>query len=227
MKKSFRPKRTAPYKKRISKATVAATKAIVRKELHRDEETKFFSYATEKEIAGGVNGIVSYNLFYQGIQQGLSDNAMIGEKLKWKGICIKYKMYNANFTTGFNWNIQPVIWDFYILRIPVYKTITNLTASDLFNPTTNDANVAFMNKQVKVLFKKTVRITPQQQTATQRIVRNGKIWLSRNQVVQFNNLASGYEIKGPGQYYLVMINRSISTETSYCYFAWQNYFTDA
>lgn len=208
--------------------SVRQVQKIVRKEIKKTEETKFFKYATEFELTAGGTNHISYNLFYHGVTRGVGNNQLLGDKLKWRGICIKYKLINAYFTTGFNYNTQPVVIDMYILKCPQYYTTTSLPWSVLHNDTTADPSTAFMEPGHKVLFKKTLRITPDRGSATaQQKMLVGKKWLKRNQVIQYEDFETDYKLKDNMNYYLFFINRGNNTEKSNLYFTWQNYFTDA
>lgn len=225
-KKFARKGRYQPYKKGLSKKQYNAVKAVVKRQVTKTEETKFFKYAADFTLTGS-NNLISYNLFYYS-SAGTSNNQMIGDKLRWKGICVKYAIRNADFTTGFVWKDQPVIIDMYLLRTNVYKTTTSLTLAEIFNESGSDPNIGFLNNSTKCLAKRTLRITPDRGSATpQQKILNGKIWLKRNQIISFKDFGTSYDLKDGRNYYLMFVNRSPTSEKSYIGFSWQNYFTDS
>lgn len=225
-------KRVARQKK-LSKAQTSAVKTIVKRTIAKTEETKFFVYGYTTETTGvlgsGVISPVSFNLFYHGVTRGPGNNQLLGDKLRWKGIAIKYRVFNAyQDITGFVWNTQPVVLDMLIVGVPIYKTSVSLTWSELRNDTSSDPNTYFLNPNVKVLFKKTVRITPDRgSTTAQQRQAVGKIWLKRGQVIQYKDFESDYSLKNNMNYYLVFMNRSPTTEKCNITFSYQSYFSDS
>lgn len=221
-------KRARPPMKTIPKATVKFVKSAVAKQLRKDEELKFFTYSTTGTIAGFDN-VISWNPFYY-VNTGTSNNQLIGDKLKWKGLCLKYKVVNADYvSSALVYKQMPVVLDIYILRTNVYKTLTSLALTDVANESGSNASTFFFNNSTKCLYKKTVRITPDMNgtSAIQQKAVTGKIWLKRNQVIQYKDWGTSYDLKGGQNYYVFFVNRSMSSDKTFFEFTWQNYFTDS
>lgn len=213
-------------KKKLSKPMEAAVKSVVKRQISATEETKFFKKVDSFSLTG-ANTMISYNLNYY-VSAGTSNNQMIGDKIRWKGIAIKYSVQNQNGSNPPTWYRQPIVLDVYILRCPTYKTITSLNLAEVFNETIQDANLGFLRNDVKSLYKKTIRINPELDTGTipQKNI-SGKIWLKRNQVIQYADFGVDYKLKGGQNYYLYVVNRSVSTDPVWMAFSWQYYFTDS
>lgn len=212
----------------MTKSQAAAARRIALKVLRANEETKYFVYGTQFNTTPG--SLQSYNLFYHGVTRGVGNNQLLGDKLRWKGIAIKYKIYNGKYDiSGYTWDGQPVVIDMYLLRVANYKTTTNLGISDIANDTSGDLSLMFMNPDTKVLKKKTIKIKPDRgQAAAQQVVTSGKIWLKRNQIIQYEDFENNYNLKNGINYYLVIADRSQNgSKQSEVTFAYQNYFTDS
>lgn len=225
-KKVVRRRRVS--KKPLAKKTINAVKRIVNKAINKNIETKFIPYSASGQL-NNYGSCLSWNLFYHGIDQGNTNNTIIGDKIEWRGIAIKYVITNRYLDTTYVYNSQPVVVDLLLLETDTLKTSTSLVISDLSSSTTNDANTFFMDPATKVLMKKTVRIYPDRGSATvqQRQV-NGKLWLKRKQILQFTDFGKyDYKLAKNKYYYFMAIHKSISNEKCSIDFTWQNYFKDA
>lgn len=220
----------------VSKTQAKAIKRLAKSVMKKQDELKRFHYAHEVEL--GISGTTganeytrSFNLFYhngeaqQTIARGTADNQFLGDKLRWKGIAIKYKILNAYLDTGLVWSDQAVTIDMFILKLPALYTTTSVPINLLYNETTSDVNTMFLQNGVKILKKKTIRLTPRK--SGDRTVVTGKIWLRRDQNIEYRDFDTGYGLKDGQNYYLYMINRSPAGNRTRVGFAWQNYFVDS
>lgn len=217
-------------KKGLSKRQTNAVKSIVKRTLNKNIETKFFSYVATAQLSN-YGSLVSWNIFYHGVGPGIGNNGLIGDKLNWRGICIKYQLSNRFLTTGWNYNAQPVLLEIMIIETDTYKTSQSLVITDFANPTTNDPAMYFVDGATKVLAKKTLSIKPDVfpvgQGTAQRVTLNGKLWLKRNQLIEFNDLPKDYTLSKGKSYYFVVQHKSLASEACTIDFTWQNYFKDA
>lgn len=218
-------------KKGLTTTQAKAAKRLIKKELRKDNELKYFSIARELELGilgtSGANQYYrSYNLFYEGVARGAGDHQFLGDKIRWKGIGIKYRITNGYFAgPGFTYSNQPITIDMYIVRVPHFYTGTSLPLNTMYNDTTSDPATWFMANDCKVLTKKTIRFTPQK--AGDATTKQGKIWLKRDQNIEYKGFDINANLKNELNYYLVMINRSVAGERTNMYFTWQNYFVDS
>lgn len=232
-RKRVRVVRRRATKKALTVTQKKAVTAIAKKAVSATVETKYFNYATSVSPVAGTP--VSYNLFYHGVTRGIGQNQLVGDKLRWKGIAIKYNILNAELSGGvLVYYRQPIIIDLYILRANVYKALTSLALTDIATSTSSDPNLFYVDPQIgKVLYKKTVIITPQiDGTTVPRMNRQGKIWLKRSQMIKYKDFSSSYDLADTNNYYFMVVNRSPSnptgaTDKPYMAFSYQNYFTDS
>lgn len=217
-------------KKGLSKRQTNAVKSIVKRTLNRNIETKFFPYVATAQLST-YGSIVSWNLFYHGVSAGTGNNALIGDKLNWRGICIKYQLSNRFLDTQWNYNAQPVLIEIMLIETDTYKTSASLAITDFANPTTNDPAMYFVDGATKVLAKKTLSIKPDVfpvgSGTAQRVTLNGKMWVKRNQIIEFNDLSKDYTLSKGKSYYFVVLHKSLAAEKCTIDFTWQNYFKDA
>lgn len=227
----MKAKNRVTRQKKLTKPMQKAVTSIVKKTIRKEEETKFFIFSDTFERTGVLTTALSpqsYNIFYHGVSRGTGNNQLIGDKLRWKGIAIKYRIFNAYTDLNYVWNGQPVVFDIMVIRVPIYKVAISLTFNELRNDTSADPNTYFLNPDVKVLFKKTVRINPDRGQATaQQRQAVGKIWVKRNQMIEYKDYQVDQALKNNMNYYLVFLNRSPTSEKSQVTFSYQNYFTDA
>lgn len=223
-KRSGSDRRVVKRHKPLAKSTVKAVTKIAKKVLKQDAELKYFSREFVTEINPQAHK--SWNLFYEGVNRGTDDNQVIGDKLRWKGVAIKYRIVNGYYDISWNYSAQPIVLDFYVVRIPHYYTTANVPLNTIHNGTTTDANIWFVNDSCTVLSKKTVKITPNTVT-NQANVKNGRMWIRRDQTIEFKDLGTGHDLKNGLNYYLIIINRSLAGNRCNIQFSWQNYFIDA
>jgi len=227
-------RRTVTKRKALTKKQLTAVKNVAQAVVRKNEETKYFVYNANFDVNGifGGGGVpVSYNLFYHGVTRGVGNNQLVGDKLRWKGVAVRYRMINGAYIAG-SWTFQnqPVIVDMLILSTNVYKTTTSLTLSEICNDTTSDQNLYYLNPSTKLLYKKTLVIKPDRGNATaQTSLINGKVYVKRNQMLEYQDFEASYNLKGTKNYYLMFIPRSPSGSTylGNISFAVQNYFTDS
>lgn len=232
MKSNKKISRKSRGKKAMTKKQVNAVKSIIKKEVKKTEETKFFKSIAAFNIAGG-NNTTSYNIFAAGVSHGTGNNNFLGDKIRWKGLAIKYAVVNGSSgVAGITYYDQPVVIDIMVICTDKYKVSTSLTFADVFNESSTDPNVGFFNSSTKCLFKRTLRITPAIRddyttNGVQQKLLTGKIWVKRNQLIEYKDFATDYNLKKGLNYYIMLINRSPSPNNSYVAMSWQNYFTDA
>jgi hypothetical protein len=218
-------KRRKVDSKQLGKRQMSAVKKVVKSELKKDTELKYFRYLHSPTFAPGAYS--TYNLFYHGVSRGTDNNQCLGDKLRWKGIAIKYNIINGIYGTGsYVPSNQPIILDFYVLRAPEYYATVNMPLSALHNDTTANASLWFLKSQIKVLTKKTVKLTVND-VSNALTSKNGRIWIRRDQTIEFQDLSVDHNLKNKLNYYLVVINRSMAGSSIEMSFAWQNYFVDA
>lgn len=223
-------------KTNISQKTVQAMKRVAKSVMKSQDELKRFHYAHELELGilgtSGANSYTrSFNLFYhngignQTISRGTSDDQFLGDKIRWKGVAIKYKILNAYVDTGLVWSDQAVTIDIFVVKLPAIYTTTTLPVNLLYNETSSDVNTMFLQHGVRILKKKTVRLTPRK--AGDRTVVTGKIWVRKDQNIEYKDFDSGWDLKDGQNYYLYFINRSPAGNRTLVGFAYQNYFVDS
>lgn len=224
-RKPYKARGKASSMRKLNKTQIRQVKSLVQK----DAETKYFKYNTTVDIASAYNH-VSYNLFYHGVTQGMTDNGFFGEKMRWKGISIKYSIENKYLMLMYQWDRQPVIMDMYVVRVPELYTATSLPLTTIYNDTSAFPETWFLKRGVQVLAKRTIRLTPQEIGGSdiQRKQINGSVFIKRNQIIEYENFVDAtYKLKNNLNYYLVWINRSPGGVKSNVAFSWQNYFKDA
>ena len=229
-------KRRKTTNKSLNKAQAKAVQRVVKAALRKQDELKYFKYDGGVELGpDGTSGTYqyyrSYNLFFHNgaannpVTRGVGDNNFLGDKLRWKGISLKYKVINGKVDGGVVWSDQPLTIDVMIIKAPAYYTTTSLPIGSLYNDTSSDNNHRFLLPGVKVLKKKTIRLTPVK--AGDKTVRTGKIWLKRDQTIEYKDFDTNYDLKDGQNYYLYLVNRTPVGPQTYMSFAWQNYFIDS
>lgn len=223
-------------KTNISKKTVQAMKRVAKSVMKSQDELKRFHYAHEIELGilgtSGTNAYTrSFNLFYhngigsQTISRGTNDDQFLGDKIRWKGVAIKYKVLNAHVDTGLVWSDQAVTIDIFVVKLPAIYTTTSVPVNLLYNETSSDVNTMFLQSGVRILKKKTVRLTPRKDG--DRTVVTGKIWIRKDQNIEYKDYDTGWDLKDSQNYYLYFINRSPAGSRTLVGFAYQNYFVDS
>lgn len=221
----------------LAKKQRQAVKKIVKQQLRKSEELKYFKYEATLEV--GVKGTTgtfsdyrSYNIFYHSgagtstITRGTGDNQFLGDKIRWKGIAIKYRIINGYVGgSGVVFNDQPIHLEVFLVKIPALYTTTSLPLTSLYNDTSVDTYHSFLRPGVKIIKKKTIKITPHK--AGDKVVRTGKIWLRRDQNIEYADFEGGWEMKDGHNYYLYFHNKSVGGDRINISFAYQNYFVDA
>lgn len=220
----------------LGKKQVQEVKRLMRREMKKQDELKYFKY--EASLEAGPNGTTgtyaywrSYNIFYHNnagtatITRGTGDNQFLGDKLRWKGIAVKYRILNGWFNSGWTYSNQPIVIDVMLIKAPALYTTTSLPITSIFNDTSGDANLAFMQAGYKVLKKKTIKITPAK--TGDQLVRTGKLWLRRDQNIEYRDFESGFDLKDSQNYYLYFVNRSQGGTQINIAFSYQNYFIDS
>lgn len=226
-----KPRRS--YKKYGKKKPRAVmTKSIspvaVKKALLGLVETKYSKYTNSIEPYANV--LTSWNLFYHGMQHGTGQHQFIGEKVHWKGITIKYELFNL--ISG-SVATQPVIINMWILSVPKYVTTSNLGYTDVFEDIAGQ-NLAteYYAPGVKIHTRK--KITLRQNRSGEKLMTSGTIKLYRNQEIKYKDFANDYELDGKRNYYFVVWSDTLEpTGSGSLYsgatvkFSWRNYFKDA
>lgn len=222
--------------KSLSKAQVKTMKRIANAAARKADELKYFKYGagTELDIKGTASSTASYNIFYHSgsglstIARGTGDNQFLGDKIRWKGISIKYTIVNGKLTgTTPPWAFsnQPVKFEVILFRSPQLYTSSSYPYTALFNDTTTDAYNGFLSSEVKILKKKVVNITPAK--ASDGFARSGSMWLRMDKTIEFKDFETGYNMKDGQNYYLMFVNKSLNGDKTFFSFAYQNYFIDS
>lgn len=227
MAKLGRKNKMRMKKKSLSSKQTKAVKAIVKKTVAQSEETKYFPYTAVHEPL--LYQLTSWNLFYHGAAHGTNNNQFIGDKLNWRGVCVKWTAQNVYLDVNYIWVDQPILFDLYIIASDIYKTTSSLTLADISTSTnTTNPSLFFADPGTKILYKKTHSITLDRGNATvQRKTLAGKIWLKRNQMLTFNDFTKDRTFKNGKNYYFAVVNKSASGLRFTLDFTWQNYFKDA
>lgn len=220
-----RAKKRVATQKALTKKQAKAVTSIVKKVAAKEEETKFFQFSAVTNPPTN-NTITSYNLFYHGVSQGTSNNQLVGDVLNWRGIKIKYTIYNETALAG-TWFDTPYTICMAIVACKKYVAATSLAFADIRDDTNAQAGRFFLNDQSKILFKKEVRVT--QSKSNDRKFITGNIWLKRNQKIHFKDFSVDYQLKDMN-YYLVVWGYDLHTSTNTTgtlTWSWKNYFKDS
>lgn len=221
--------------KALTKKQLSAVKKVANAVVRKNEETKFFNWVGNITVNGtgsGGGGVpTSYNLFSQGVTRGVGNNQLLGDKLRWKGVAVRWRLINAaTIGSTLTYQSQPLIVDVMILSTNVYKTGTSLTLADIRNDTVDDYNLYYLNPSTKMIYKKTLVLKPDRgQSTVQEVLTSGKFYVKRNQMIEYQDFENTYNLKGTKNYYIMVVPRSPSG-TSYMgtlSLAVQNYFTDS
>lgn len=195
----------------LTKRQVKAVTAIAKKVDLKSDETKFFRLRYSEAIGAPVGNkvITSYNLFYHGVSQGTSQHDMLGNKINWRGVAIHY-YYTPNTLYGTNQNWLGHNLHIGIIQCKTFKTTTSLNFSDIQdNSMQVDAWTGFLEAgKAKWLVKKTIPIRQLAAEATNPPQNNcqpvqGKLWIKRNQMIEFNNFLTSFELNNKYNYYFV------------------------
>lgn len=223
-RRRYRRRKTTKSKtKKASVNTLAVKKALLGL-----VETKYAMYSNTTTPLANV--LESYNLFFHGMAQGTGQHNFIGEKVHWKGITIKYELFNLQ--SG-NVATQPVVLNLWVLSVPKYVTTTSLAYTDVFEDISGQ-NLAseYYAPGVKIHARK--KITLRQNRSGEKIMTSGTIKLYRNQEVKYKDWSTNYELDGKRNYYFCIWGDTLEpTGTASLYagltvkFNWRNYFKDA
>lgn len=232
-------RRKSSTKKALTKSQVKAVTAIAKKVDAKQDETKFFRgrYMEALPVPVLNKTITSYNLFYHGVQQGLTKNDVIGDKLNWRGVAVNFG-YNPNALYGGNENWRGHILHVGIIACRTFKTLTSLTFADIQDPSMQiGADAGFIEPgQAQWLVHKKIPIRPRSvntSAATQNSCDQvqGRIWLRRNQMVKFKDLLQSHELDNKFNYYFVHYavgeNCSTGAGSGGIKFQYKVYFKDA
>lgn len=212
-------------KKSLTNKQVKAVKSIAKRVVASEEETKFFPYTTSKVCTNG--SLTSWNLFYHGVSTGTTNNTLIGDKLEWRGVKIKYVIQNTP-DGGTNWNQNPFIVHMMIVGTPVYKALTSLTQSELQTDTNTYFGLGYLQPDAKMLFKKTITINPGDNNGTpDKTLKTGSMWLSRRQKLTYTDLINDYKLTKLNYYFLIFVESAATGNVCTVDFTWQNYFKDS
>lgn len=215
----------------LSKKQAREVQRQIKQQLKKRDELKYFKYETGIEMAPNATGATAYwrsfNIFFHNVSRGGGDNQFIGDKMRWKGIAVKWRAVNGSFNVGgWTYSNQPIVIDVMILKAPAIYTTSSIPVGSIFNDTSTDPiNTGFMQPGYKVLAKKTIKITPAK--TGDQIVRTGKLWLRRDQNIEFRDFDASFDLKDSNNYYLYFINRSQGGIATNITFAYQNYFVDS
>jgi len=221
-----RRRRTVKRGKKTKKvAFTTSNKTLVNtinKVINKGEETKFFQYSNA--VNPKTTDFTSYNLFYGGVTQGVGNNQMLGDKIHWRGIKIKYSLINYQTTAG--WFDTPFSVVMMIVSTIPYHTTTNLLLDEVRDDTNNALSRYFLNEQTTVHYKKVIKMSQNKGSDRKRI--NGTAWIKRNQIIKFKDFGTDYRLTNRN-YYLVIYGfdeHNISTTGTFS-FSYKNYFKDA
>lgn len=220
------------YRKAKGKKPMKALVAkYVDRALQNKAETKFFTYSTSQSF--GLNGIVSWNLFYEGTSRGTGDNDLIGNKIFWKGLNLHYNLTNK--VSGSNWNTQPFKARIMILSTKKYVALASLTLLDIRDNTTGNVHLWYPEADVTIHAQKIVKMNtdryyPTGLTSTQKNV-SGTMNFRANRRIQYKEYSLSQELVGRNYYLVVQVlaqgtDFPTSGETGTLEFAWKNYFKD-
>lgn len=229
-RKSYK-KRPAPYKKRpLTKKINKVVKAVLTKQI----ETKYFQHLIEDK--GVTRNIpISYNCFYHGVTRGTSDNQMLGDKLNWQGMSLKYRFYNAYLDslvyTYVNW---PQTVHVMLIETDQYAALVSLSYSDIWSNFTGSPETDFLKNGVRILAHNKHVIRPDASASTvPKILTSGnlKYFPKGGRKLQFkDSLVSTYELVNKN-YYIVLVSTGLTAGTGgvTATFSggWRNYFKDA
>lgn len=212
-------------KKSLTKKQANAVKTIAKRVVSSEAETKYFPYTGSKGLT--VDQFTSWNLFYHGVSTGTTNNTLIGDKLEWRGIKIKYVVQNTT-DGGTTWNPNPFTVHFMIIGTPVYKALTTLTPSEVCTDTSGYFGLGYLQPDAKMLFKKSITINAQSTTAlTDKVLKSGSLWLSRRQKINYTDLIQDYKLTKMNYYFVTYCEAAGSGNVGYIDFTWQNYFKDS
>jgi len=220
-------KRIAKSKGKAKKQFTKANKTLVstiNKVISKNDETKYFTYGTSLQppISGSIT---TYNLFYHNVSQGTTNNTMIGDKINWRGIKLKYTVLSQNGSG--TWIDNPFQIVMAVVATKTYNAISSLTLADIRDDTNTSTSRFFLNNQSKILFKKTVSVQFNKTGDRKRV--DGSFWLKRNQMIKFKDFTASHELSGMN-YYLAFWahdeNNTLSS-TGTVFFSYKNYYKDA
>lgn len=218
-------KKTKKTSKSLTKKQANAVKTIAKKVVASEAETKFFPYTSSKGLE--VDQFTSWNLFYHGVSTGTTNNTLIGDKLEWRGIKIKYVLQNTT-DGGTTWNQNPFTVHFMIIGTPVYKALTSLTPTELCTDTSSYFGLGYLQPDAKMLYKKTITIDADTGTLlTDKVLKSGSFWLGRRQKINYTDLIQDYKLTKMNYYFCIYCEAAGSGKVGYVDFTWQNYFKDS
>lgn len=207
-------------------------KTLVRKEVNKvfnkRVETKTFDYSNS--AMPNPYTAITYNIFYHNVTTGASPTQLIGQSLNWRGLKLKYRVTNSYISgSSLVYSTQPVYLDVYVIETDTYKSTTSLSLSEVFTNPSLPEN-GFLLKGVKILASKKVSIVPNlSDTTGQQHIKEGSIWLRRNQKIEFIRPANVSHELTRKNYYVMFVPRCTWTGTN-CLtfdFSYKNYFQDS
>lgn len=224
----------------LTKKQVKAVTAIAKKVDAKQDETKFFKGRYMEALAIPVldQTITSYNLFYHGVQQGVTKNDVIGDKLNWRGVAVNWHYVNNGLYAA-NENGFGHILHLGIIACRAYKTLTSITFADIQDPSMQiGAEAGFIEPgQAKWLVHKKIPIRPRQVyfaaggQQNSRDTYQGRIWLRKNVMIKFKDLLQSHELDNKMNYYFVHYavgeNASTGNSAGGIKFQYKVYFKDA
>lgn len=222
-RKPYRKRRVMKPKGFSSKQT-KAIKTIAKKVALSTQETKFLQYDKNQVVPNG-SGLVSFNLFYHGANRGTGDNDIVGDRLTWRGIKIKYQVTSYG-NPGRGWFDTPFKIHMMIIATKKYVASASLSLADIRDNTSTTITTFFPNKETQILAHRTVHVNGQK--TGDRNTKLGSIWLKRNQVLTYKDFATDQQLTKQN-YYLVLWGEDQHglSDTGTCYFTYKNYFKDA
>jgi len=198
-KQSTKFAKRKPFKSTKAKrklATVGAVKRMISSNMEK-KEFVYSSYAQNWTCTAAT----SYNLNYHGVSRGTGELNFLGNSYKVKSIEVRFECSNYNSPT-LSTGTVPVKFMCMILRTKVYKTVTSLSISEIFDEnisTVNSVGSFFRDTdKCKILARKTVTVTPDP-SSTRAAVRSKTAFLrcSPNTTFHYRDFDSSYE----GQHY--------------------------
>lgn len=216
-------KKRVRRQKALNKSQAKAVKSIVKKVTASQEETKYFTYGTSLVPSSTGTGLTSYNLFYHNASQGVTNNTLIGDKLNWRGLKVKWSVLN---NTGSAWFDTPFTIVMAVIATKKYAAVTSLALDDIRDDTSSQTNRFFLNEQSKMLYKKEIRVSQAKTGDRKRIT--GNFWLKRNQMLKYKDFTTNHELKDMNYYlcFWAYDEHNLLTSGS-IYFVYKNYFKDA
>lgn len=230
-RKSSGKRRSSKKTKGLSKKQASAVKKIAKSVVAKTAETKYFQYGASGNVF--TNDITSYNLFYHGVNQGTDNNKFTGDKIEWRGIKIKYSLQNQISGTYYD---QPYQVKLMIISLPKYVALSSLTLTDIRDDTTGNPSQWFKKDELLVHYEKQISMRPERSgSGVTNLQKDGTIWLSRRQMIEFVDFSVDYKTKNRNYYFIHWgVNPSTwgavgatAFRAGTIIFNWKNYFKDS